>query len=59
MPDADNDGDLADERKLVVTGLPNDTEHIFELRAVNSETDGNGPPARTKPDHPCSWASRL
>ena len=52
VPDADNDGDLADERKLVVTGLTNDTEHIFELRAVNSETDGNGPPARTKPVTP-------
>ena len=49
VPDADNDGDLADERKLVVTGLTNDTEHIFEVRAVNSETNGNGPPARTKP----------
>ena len=45
VPDSDNDGDLADERKLVVSSLTNDTAHFFEIRAVNSAPQGEGPPA--------------
>ncbi len=45
VPDSDNDGDLADERKLVVSSLTNDVAHVFEIRAVNSAPQGAGPPA--------------
>ena len=45
VPDSDNDGDLADERKLVVSSLTNDVAHLFEIRAVNSAPQGEGPPA--------------
>ena len=47
-PDSDNDGDLADERKLVVSSLTNDTAHVFEIRAVNSAPQGEGPPAQSR-----------
>ena len=45
VPDSDNDGDFADERKLVVSSLTNDVAHVFEIRAVNSAPQGEGPPA--------------
>ena len=40
--DSDSDGDSADERSVVVSGLTNGTEYTFELRAVNSTTMGEG-----------------
>ena len=43
VPDSDNDGDSADERGVTVTGLVNQTQYAFEVRAVNGE--GAGPPA--------------
>ena len=42
VADSDGDGSRADERKVVVSGLTNGTEHTFELRAVNSSTMGEG-----------------
>ena len=48
VPDSDNDGDFADERKLVVSSLTNDTAHVFEIRAVNSAPQGEGPPAQSR-----------
>ena len=43
VPDSDNDSSLADERNVTVTGLTNETEYTFQIRAVNSA--GEGPPA--------------
>ena len=43
MPDgADADTDTGNETTFTVTGLTNDTQYAFEVRAVNS---GDGPPA--------------
>ena len=48
VPDSDNDGDFADERKLVVSSLTNDVAHVFEIRAVKDRPQGEGPPARSR-----------
>ena len=40
VPDSDNDGSLADERGVTVTGLVNLTQYAFEVRAVNGVGDG-------------------
>ena len=45
VPDGSDSGsDQADERSVTVTNLTNETEHTFQVRAVNSE--GNGAPAQ-------------
>ena len=41
VPDADSDSDQADERTVTVTGLANGTVHTFQVRAVNSEGNGD------------------
>ena len=40
VPDSDNDGSLADERGVTVTGLVNQTQYAFEVRAVNGVGEG-------------------
>ena len=40
VPDSDNDGSLADERGVTVTGLVNQTQYAFEIRAVNGVGEG-------------------
>ena len=59
VPDSDNDGDFADERKLVVSSLTNDTAHVFEIRAVNSAPQGEGPPAVSRSLISARGTSRL
>ena len=44
VPDSDGGGELADERRLPVTGLTNGVAHVFELAAVNAR--GAGAPVR-------------
>ena len=40
VADSDGDSELDDERSLTVSGLAGGTEHVFQVRAVNSLGDG-------------------
>ena len=48
-PDSNNDGSLADERAVTVTGLVNETEYAFEVQALNSAGEGPAAGARATP----------
>ena len=48
-PDSNNDGSLADEREVTVTGLVNETEYAFEVQALNSAGEGPAAGARATP----------
>ena len=48
-PDSNNDGSLADEREVTVTGLTNETQYAFEVQALNSAGEGPAAGARATP----------